>query len=252
MLRKKRQYKHRNGDDCITSIFSDASKIGTVLAGGHHHKCRPHPILHDLDNQTGTSRWLTVLANNVLSSGIAPLNNVLSSARTLDPHEIGLSCSRGSEEYQPFMVVYFKSNDKPRVRRSTKSQKEDRYYDHESYNPYSGYGSRDRYHSKRNCQRWTLYVSFRDLGWEDWIIAPDGYAAFYCQGECSFPLNAHMNATNHAIVQTLVHLMDPSVVPKPCCAPTQLSPITVLYFDDNSNVILKNYKNMVVKSCGCH
>ncbi|GBM20818.1 hypothetical protein AVEN_108263-1 [Araneus ventricosus] len=31
MLRKKRQYKHRNGDDCITSIFSDASKIGTVL-----------------------------------------------------------------------------------------------------------------------------------------------------------------------------------------------------------------------------
>ncbi|GBN22075.1 hypothetical protein AVEN_274808-1, partial [Araneus ventricosus] len=93
----------------------------------HLRKCRPHPILLDLKNRTGTSRWLTVLANNVLSS-----------ARTLDPHEIGLSCSRGSEEYQPFMVVYFKSNDKPRVRRSTKSQKEDRYYDHESYNPYSG------------------------------------------------------------------------------------------------------------------
>ncbi|GBM93518.1 hypothetical protein AVEN_168009-1 [Araneus ventricosus] len=31
MLRKKRQYKHRNGDDSVTSIFSDASKIGTVL-----------------------------------------------------------------------------------------------------------------------------------------------------------------------------------------------------------------------------
>ncbi|KAI6074881.1 Bone morphogenetic protein 6 [Aix galericulata] len=37
----------------------------------------------------------------------------------------------------------------------------------------------------------------------DWIIAPKGYAANYCDGECSFPLNAHMNATNHAIVQTL-------------------------------------------------
>ncbi|GBL83123.1 hypothetical protein AVEN_68984-1 [Araneus ventricosus] len=32
MLRKKRQYKHRNGDYCVTSIFSDASKIGTVLS----------------------------------------------------------------------------------------------------------------------------------------------------------------------------------------------------------------------------
>lgn len=41
---------------------------------------------------------------------------------------------------------------------------------------------------------------------QDWIIAPEGYAAFYCDGECSFPLNAHMNATNHAIVQTLVNI----------------------------------------------
>ncbi|GBL80066.1 hypothetical protein AVEN_186251-1 [Araneus ventricosus] len=31
MLREKRQCKHRNGDDCVTSILSDASKIGTVL-----------------------------------------------------------------------------------------------------------------------------------------------------------------------------------------------------------------------------
>lgn len=41
-------------------------------------------------------------------------------------------------------------------------------------------------------------------------------------------------------------------VPKPCCAPTKLSPISVLYFLDDSNVNLKKYKNMVVKSCGCH
>ena len=94
-------------------------------------------------------------------------------------------------------------------------------------------------------------MSFRDLNWQDWIIAPDGYEAFYCHGECSFPLNSHMNATNHAIVQTLVHLMKPDV-PKPCCAPTKLSGISVLYFDESSNVILKKYRNMVVKSCGCH
>lgn len=87
---------------------------------------------------------------------------------------------------------------------------------------------------------------------QDWIIAPDGYDAYYCSGECNFPLNAHMNATNHAIVQTLVHLVNPGKVPKPCCAPTKLSAISVLYFLDESNVILKKYKNMVVKSCGCH
>ena len=87
---------------------------------------------------------------------------------------------------------------------------------------------------------------------QDWIIAPEGYSAYYCHGQCAFPLNAHMNATNHAIVQTLVHLMNQLKVPKPCCAPTKLSAISVLYFDDNSNVILKKYKNMVVRACGCH
>lgn len=52
-------------------------------------------------------------------------------------------------------------------------------------------------------------IGWKDLVFcpQDWIIAPEGYAAFYCDGECSFPLNAHMNATNHAIVQTLVSVM---------------------------------------------
>uniref|UniRef100_A0A3B3S2V0 Bone morphogenetic protein 6 n=1 Tax=Paramormyrops kingsleyae TaxID=1676925 RepID=A0A3B3S2V0_9TELE len=113
----------------------------------------------------------------------------------------------------------------------------------------SDYNSSDQ---KTACKKHELYVSFRELGWQDWIIAPEGYAANYCDGECSFPLNAHMNATNHAIVQTLVHLMNPENVPKPCCAPTKLNAISVLYFDDNSNVILKKYKNMVVRACGCH
>lgn len=49
-----------------------------------------------------------------------------------------------------------------------------------------------------------------------------------------------------------VHLMNPENVPKPCCAPTKLHAISVLFFDDNSNVILKKYKNMVVRACGCH
>lgn len=91
-----------------------------------------------------------------------------------------------------------------------------------------------------------------------------------------------MNATNHAIVQTLVslkrslikgissvasalpedifcissvpqvHFINPETVPKACCAPTQLHGISVLYFDESSNVILKKYRNMVVRACGCH
>ncbi|KAG7255753.1 hypothetical protein CRUP_014882 [Coryphaenoides rupestris] len=63
-------------------------------------------------------------------------------------------------------------------------------------------------------------------------IARRRYAAYYCDGR--------------------VHFINPETVPKPCCAPTQLHAISVLYFDDSSNVILKKYRNMVVRACGCH
>lgn len=41
---------------------------------------------------------------------------------------------------------------------------------------------------------------------QDWVIAPQGYSAYYCEGECAFPLDSCMNATNHAILQSLVSI----------------------------------------------
>ncbi|KAM7373563.1 hypothetical protein PAMP_008405 [Pampus punctatissimus] len=101
------------------------------------------------------------------------------------------------------------------------------------------------------CKKHELYVSFSDLGWKDWVLAPAGYSAYYCDGECFYPLGSCMNATNHALIQQVVHLLKPDEVPKACCAPTKLSPISVLFYDDNNNVILKKHRNMVVKTCGC-
>ncbi|XP_026566184.1 bone morphogenetic protein 2 [Pseudonaja textilis] len=103
---------------------------------------------------------------------------------------------------------------------------------------------------KSNCRRHPLYVDFNDVGWNDWIVAPPGYSAFYCHGECPFPLADHLNSTNHAIVQTLVNSVN-SKIPKACCVPTELSPISMLYLDENEKVVLKNYQDMVVEGCGC-
>ena len=104
---------------------------------------------------------------------------------------------------------------------------------------------------KDNCRRHSLYVDFSDVGWNDWIVAPPGYQAYYCSGECPFPLSDHLNSTNHAIVQTLVNSVNPAAVPKACCIPTELSPISMLYVDEYDKVVLKNYQDMVVEGCGC-
>uniref|UniRef100_A0AAR2JZD5 TGF-beta family profile domain-containing protein n=1 Tax=Pygocentrus nattereri TaxID=42514 RepID=A0AAR2JZD5_PYGNA len=176
--------------------------------------------------------------------------------QNISPREAGLVGRDGALERQPFMVAFFKVSEvHVRTARSTgKRRQQSRNRSNHPQEAHKGPGHTDYNSSdqKMACRKHELYVSFRELGWQDWIIAPEGYAANYCDGECSFPLNAHMNATNHAIVQTLVHLMNPENVPKPCCAPTKLHAISVLYFDDNSNVILKKYKNMVVRACGCH
>lgn len=101
------------------------------------------------------------------------------------------------------------------------------------------------------CKPRRLYIDFKDVGWQDWIIAPQGYVANYCHGECPFPLSERLNGTNHAILQTLVHSFDPKGTPQPCCVPIKLSPISMLYYDNNDNVVLRHYEDMVVDECGC-
>lgn len=105
---------------------------------------------------------------------------------------------------------------------------------------------------KEECRRHRMYVDFERVDWGDWILAPEGYEAFYCHGECPFPLADHLNTTNHAIVQTLMNSNLPAV-PNACCVPTELSPISLLYNDHaNKQVTLKVYKEMSVVGCGCN
>nr|ADO33110.1 Gdf5/6/7b [Petromyzon marinus] len=105
--------------------------------------------------------------------------------------------------------------------------------------------------SKSRCSKKPLHVNFKELGWDDWIIAPLDYEAYHCEGVCDFPLRSHLEPTNHAIIQTLMNSMNPDSTPPSCCVPTKLSPISILYIDSGNNVVYKQYEDMVVESCGC-
>uniref|UniRef100_A0A8C3R0T6 Growth differentiation factor 7 n=1 Tax=Cyanoderma ruficeps TaxID=181631 RepID=A0A8C3R0T6_9PASS len=105
--------------------------------------------------------------------------------------------------------------------------------------------------AKTRCSRKPLHVNFKELGWDDWIIAPLDYEAYHCEGVCDFPLRSHLEPTNHAIIQTLMNSMDPESTPPSCCVPSKLSPISILYIDSGNNVVYKQYEDMVVETCGC-
>ncbi|XP_053698501.1 protein 60A-like [Sabethes cyaneus] len=199
-----------------------------------------------------TQAMIHWVANSISNKGIfVSVIYTDSPQKNVRPQDLGLILSNKFGRYQPFLVGYCKGREllKPAIHsgRSKRSVVREFKKTAKPKNPFI-----DRWAQReKSCQIHTLYVSFRDLRWQDWIIAPEGFGAFFCHGECSFPLNAHMNATNHALIQSLVHSINPSRVPKPCCAPTKLNPISVLYHIDDANINLKKYKNMVVKSCGC-
>ncbi|XP_009904014.2 growth/differentiation factor 5 [Dryobates pubescens] len=112
-------------------------------------------------------------------------------------------------------------------------------------------GKRPAKNPKARCSRKTLHVNFKDMGWDDWIIAPLEYEAYHCEGLCEFPLRSHLEPTNHAVIQTLMNSMDPESTPPTCCVPTRLSPISILFIDSANNVVYKQYEDMVVEACGC-
>ncbi|XP_068739950.1 bone morphogenetic protein 6-like [Montipora capricornis] len=109
---------------------------------------------------------------------------------------------------------------------------------------------RDRRSTFSICKRRWVYVQFRKLKW-DWIIAPSGYSANYCEGACTSVLDINLEPTNHAILQNILHRMD-NRIPSPSCAPTKLHGISVLYKTSDRSIALTEYGGMVVSTCGCH
>ncbi|KAM5194174.1 bone morphogenetic protein 3 [Mantella aurantiaca] len=111
---------------------------------------------------------------------------------------------------------------------------------------------RKQWNEPRNCARRYLKVDFADIGWSEWIISPKSFDAYYCSGACQFPMPKSLKPSNHATIQSIVRAVGvvPGI-PEPCCVPEKMSSLSILFFDENKNVVLKVYPNMTVESCAC-
>ncbi|TWW81944.1 nodal-related 2 [Takifugu flavidus] len=103
---------------------------------------------------------------------------------------------------------------------------------------------------KTLCRRVDLRVDFNKIGWGSWIIFPKKYNAYRCEGSCPGPLGEDLNPTNHAYMQSLLKHYHPERVTSPCCAPTKMSPLSMLYYE-NGEMLLRHHEDMIVDECGC-
>ncbi|XP_067463140.1 inhibin subunit beta Ab [Thunnus thynnus] len=105
------------------------------------------------------------------------------------------------------------------------------------------------------CCKQQFYVNFKDIGWSDWIIAPSGYHANYCEGDCpnhmasisSSSLSFHSTVIN----QYRIRGYSPFQNIRSCCVPTRLRAMSMLYYNEEQKIIKKDIQNMIVEECGC-
>ncbi|XP_009466935.1 PREDICTED: bone morphogenetic protein 3 [Nipponia nippon] len=146
--------------------------------------------------------------------------------------------------FQPRLAERAKSKKKQRKNHHQKSQT--LQFDEQTLKK----ARRKQWNEPRYCARRYLKVDFADIGWSEWIISPKSFDAYYCSGECQFPIPKALKPSNHATIQSIVRAV--GVVPdEPCCVPDKMSSLSILFFDENKNVVLKVYPNMTVESCAC-
>ncbi|NXG41415.1 INHBC protein, partial [Psilopogon haemacephalus] len=105
----------------------------------------------------------------------------------------------------------------------------------------------------RMCCRREFFVDFKEIGWEDWIIHPEGYHMNFCAGLCPRHVAAApgLAASFHTAVLSLIRARDAEAAADSCCVPTQRRPLSLLYYDRDSNIVKTDIPDMIVDACGC-
>ena len=111
-----------------------------------------------------------------------------------------------------------------------------------------------------SCRLHRWYLDFERLGWTRWVRIPTGYYANYCSGTCSVtPSGVVDNSTtmsNHAFVKSLyLAATNGTDVDEPqgeaCCVSVRLSPISILYNNDDGQWVMTRMAEMTADECGC-
>ncbi|XP_030759633.1 inhibin beta chain-like [Sitophilus oryzae] len=131
---------------------------------------------------------------------------------------------------RPFLVIHTDPNTAKRVRRRAIDCSVD---------------------SGNQCCKQRFYVSFKALGWDDWVIAPQGYYANYCRGDCGHHRTPDTFVTYHTHVIEEARKTQHLSGMTPCCAPLKFSSMSLIYYGPESTIIKRDLPKMVVDECGC-
>ncbi|KAG8452529.1 hypothetical protein GDO86_004348 [Hymenochirus boettgeri] len=103
------------------------------------------------------------------------------------------------------------------------------------------------------CCRRNFYIDFKEIGWSDWIISPEGYYMNFCEGRCPVHLARvpGIAASSHTAILSLIKANNLYTSFSSCCVPTKRRPLSLLFFDLYNSIVKTDIPDMIVESCGC-
>uniref|UniRef100_A0A452I9L5 TGF-beta family profile domain-containing protein n=1 Tax=Gopherus agassizii TaxID=38772 RepID=A0A452I9L5_9SAUR len=101
--------------------------------------------------------------------------------------------------------------------------------------------------SDGKCCLKSLKVSFQDIGWSDWVIAPNSYYMKFCEGSC--PHN-YKPASMHAQIKARMHTLSKET-PAPCCVPAGYDPMVLMHYNGDGRLVSTLFEDMIVTTCHC-
>ncbi|XP_008689845.1 growth/differentiation factor 9 isoform X1 [Ursus maritimus] len=104
---------------------------------------------------------------------------------------------------------------------------------------------------QHECELHDYRLSFSQLKWDNWIVAPHRYNPRYCKGDCPRAVGHRYGSPVHTMVQNIIHEKLDSSVPRPSCVPAKYSPLSVLTIEPDGSIAYKEYEDMIATKCTC-
>lgn len=101
---------------------------------------------------------------------------------------------------------------------------------------------------EERCCRFPLTISFRDINWHQWVIGPDSYQAYYCDGSC--PANYKV-AHRFSRLKQLLRDRIPGTPLSVGCKETRMGNLNIAHYNSEGVAVVSVFENMFPLECMC-
>lgn len=130
-----------------------------------------------------TENWLTIDVTYVVKNWLE-YKYSLTHAIHITCKTCGMDKNRSPISFhtklKPFLIIYTHSQRRREVGKHRRARR-----------------SSDCTSNSKECCRERLLVSFADIGWDNWIIKPKEYNAYFCRGSCTSPSALTLSSSQH-------------------------------------------------------